>query len=223
MQSERPTRRTLTATESSLLGLWLKRHLIYLRDITNTYSTDLLLPVTTKQLYDSLLDGSITNKQLQFLLNSINYSNTLSSNSSSYIREKGISTSSNTVEAHLADSSDYSSDLSSLFDDPDSNVSDEQLDLFDFSGSSGSKDSDSRSKESSRSRDARSNTEATGKSENSSEKPVKDEISDSQAQLDSLLGGMSDTQKGGNQASSDILEHNENINTNRNKTGTVPE
>lgn len=237
MQSERPTRRTLTATESSLLGLWLKRHLIYLRDITNTYSTDLLLPVTTKQLYDSLLDGSITNKQLQFLLNSINYSNTdtnnysnsllvsntLSSNSSSYIREKGISTSSNTVEAHLADSSDYSSDLSSLFDDPDSNVSDEQLDLFDFSGSSGSKDSDSRSKESSRSRDARSNTEATGKSENSSEKPVKDEISDSQAQLDSLLGGMSDTQKGGNQASSDILEHNENINTNRNKTGTIPE
>lgn len=225
MQSERPTRRTLTATESSLLGLWLKRHLIYLRDITNTYSTDLLLPVTTKQLYDSLLDGSITNKQLQFLLNSINYSNTLSSNSSSYIREKGISTSSNTVEAHLADSSDYSSDLSELFEDADSNVSDEQLDLFDVSvsGSSGSKDSDSRSKESSRSRDARSNTEATGKYENSSEKPVKDEISDSQAQLDSLLGGMSDTQKGGNQASSDILGHNENINTNRNKTGTVPE
>lgn len=115
--------------------------------------------------------------------------------------------------------------MSSLFDDPDSNVSDEQLDLFDVSvsGSSGSKDSDSRSKESSRSRDARSNTEATGKSENSSEKRVKDEISDSQAQLDSLLGGMSDTQKGGNQASSDILGHNENINTNRNKTGTIPE
>lgn len=225
VQSEKSTRRTLTATESSLLGLWLKRHLIYLRDITNTYSTDLLLPVTTKQLYDSLLDGSITNKQLQFLLNSINYSNTLSSNSSSYIHEKGISTSSNAVEARLADSSDYSSDLSSLFDDPDSNVSDEQLDLFDVSvsGSSGSKDSDSRSKESSRSRDARSNTEATGKYENSSEKRVKDEISDSQAQLDSLLGGMSDTQKGGNQASSDILGHNENINTNRNKTGTVPE
>lgn len=225
MQSEKPTGRTLTATESGLLGLWFKRHPIYLRDITNTYSTDLLLPITTKQLYDSLLDGSITNKQLQFLLNSINYSNTLSSNSSSYIREKGLSTSSNAVEARLANSSDYSSDLSSLFDDPDSNVSDEQLDLFDVSvsGSSGSKDSDSRSKESSRSRDARSNTEATGKYENSSEKPVKDEISDSQAQLDSLLGGMSDTQKGGNQASSDILGHNENINTNRNKTGTIPE
>lgn len=237
VQSEKPTGRTLTATESGLLGLWLKRHLIYLRDITNTYSTDLLLPVTTKQLYDSLLDGSITNKQLQFLLNSINYSNTdtnnysnslldsntLSSNSSSYIREKGLSTSSNAVEARLADSSDYSSDLSELFEDADSNPSDEQLDLFDVSGSSGSKDSDSRSKESSRSRDARSNTEATGKYENSSEKPVKDEISDSQAQLDSLLEGMSDTQKGGNQASSDILGHNENINTNRNKTGTIPE
>lgn len=51
VQSERPTRRTLTATESSLLGLLLKRHLIYLRDITNTYSTDLLLPVTTRWFY----------------------------------------------------------------------------------------------------------------------------------------------------------------------------
>lgn len=240
MQSEKPTGRTLTATESGLLGLWLKRHLIYLRDITNTYSTDLLLPITTKQLYDSLLDGSITNKQLQFLLNSINYSNTdtnnysnslldsntLSSNSSSYIREKGIKDKGNSIGgASATDFPINSSDLSSLFDDADSNVSDEQLDLFDVSvsGSSGSKDSDSRSKESSRSRDARSNTESTGKSENSSEKPVKDEISDSQAQLDSLLEGMSDTQKGGNQASSDILGHNENINTNWNKTGRVPE
>lgn len=62
MQSEKPTGTLLTATESGLLGLWLKRHLIYLRDITNTYSTDILLPITTKQLYDSLLDGSITNK-----------------------------------------------------------------------------------------------------------------------------------------------------------------
>ena len=239
MQSEKPTGRTLTATAERSLKLRLERHYKYLSSVGNTLPIDLLLPITTKHLYDSLLEGSITNKQLQFLLNSINYSNTatnncsnsllasntLSSNSSSYIREKGISTSSNTVEAHLAYSSDYSSDLSELFEDADSNDSDEQLDLFDVSvsGSSGSKDSDSRSKESSRSRDARSNTESTGKSENSPEKPVKDEISDSQAQLDSLLGGMSDTQKGGNQASSDILGHNENINTNRNKTGRVPE
>lgn len=86
--------------------------------------------------------------------------------------------------------------MSSLFDDADSKPSDdEQFDLFDTSDLPGSNVSDL--DESSYTRDARDIKKAilTDKSSSKkvSSKHDSDDISDSQAQLDSLLGGMQDS------------------------------